>query len=303
MATQIQIVNRALSRLGIKKQLTALTGTTVEEEQATLFWAPTVENLLESFDHWGFAHRLSELSTFPVTASTVLQTGTGTGTVAVGPSGTTGTMDVVLVIGFNGVAKTVKASINGGLTYGTAGVSPFPTTCDLATLGVTLPTGALVSLVTTGAASTWVAADTYAFTVSDGTRDDWGYQFSMPPDCLKIHGLIDDSRQVAAEDRTAFSHGVVAGSQIIWMDVEKPTIKYTAKLSAATDAPLYPPLFADAVAWTLAAEMALPLKVDARIAAGLAVQAARAVDRAQVACKSSNQEDQIPDGALVSARG
>jgi len=69
VATQLEIVNKALARLGIKKPLTALTDDRAEATQASNFWTPTVKELLELFD-WPWAAKYAVLSESTTALST-----------------------------------------------------------------------------------------------------------------------------------------------------------------------------------------------------------------------------------------
>lgn len=147
----------------------------------------------------------------------------------------------------------------------------------------------------------------------------WGYVYRYPTDCLQARAISDDSgvrsstwnaQQFLSWDQWAAtiprrqSWQVMGdtsepGSRIIITDIPEAFLWYTVDVEQVNQ---FTPLFVSALAWRLAAELAGPLKADARLRDSAEQQ--YVFVRSQAAANSMNEEtpDPAPDSPSILAR-
>jgi len=148
--------------------------------------------------------------------------------------------------------------------------------------------------------------------LASSTRANWDYVYDLPADFLRALNIDPGDRlaRVTRDLRSPFEIGYdVNGTR-----TDKRTLACDVVPEAATaprlvyvrdddDPDKWPPHFLDAVAWRLAAEVAMPLSVDAgraRLAFDLAGSALREAAAVEM---SGRQEDPPPESELISVRG
>lgn len=129
--------------------------------------------------------------------------------------------------------------------------------------------------------------------------DHWEYQYRYPSDCLFLRALlIDGVRNPRHDQRIEFEIGADDTGRVIWTDQSEAVALYTRVMDTTT---FYDPLFVSALAWGLAARIAMPLAVDARLSQMAGQQYSMAVQRAAAAAFNEGFQAQ-PESALVAVR-
>lgn len=308
-SAQIDIVNRALAQLGIKKLLTTINDAgRVEADMARLFWAECVETLLQSFP-WPFARRFATPLVQVVAAYDTTRWGFSyalpTDALAIRSIWTGGrtprsdervpfALELATFLTLGTVAKvagsggtTAQNILVTGLPVGDAGQA-FVLTCDdhgVYTLTVDGVATALdAPLCEDGSSTVLSDGTTIAVLLKGADVDGDAYSWAT---------TLHTAEEVLRCDLEPSS---VSGS-------ESPVAEYTARLSAAAAAVNFPPLFAKALSLVLAAELAMPLSVKGDLADRVQRNAALYLQTARAESRRGEQEDSAPDGALAAARG
>lgn len=133
-------------------------------------------------------------------------------------------------------------------------------------------------------------------------RTDWACVYRMPTDCLRARYLVQPGvRNPPAEVRPPFQlEADEAGErQLLLTDLEEAELVYTVRHTYVVG---WPPLFVSALAWRLAAELALGLRKDARVAAALMAQYERELAEAAAHAANEGQKDADPRPSSIRAR-
>lgn len=150
-------------------------------------------------------------------------------------------------------------------------------------------------------------------------RDGWAYIYGLPAGCLQerkiwpvldnpdLQDLYGDSvsitglRNPRADQRIPFAveKSSLTEGRVVLCDLPSPVLFYTADV---TDPVLYPTLFVDAFSWWLSRSLALPLTGKVALADRAWKLAMLAIQEAQAAAMSGQQEDQPPECELIATR-
>lgn len=139
--------------------------------------------------------------------------------------------------------------------------------------------------------------------LSGVARTDWRFVFALPPDCLAPrHVVLPGVRNPAPADRHPFQVEAndAGDGQVLLCDVEAPELVYTL---AVTDPTRWPPTFCNALALALAAQLALAIPKDARLASLLQQAAGTMAARAGAQAANARQADPEPTPDHILARG
>lgn len=155
-------------------------------------------------------------------------------------------------------------------------------------------------------AEDWRFATAFQALALSGTAPGrWRYQYAMPADCLKAHGIVDprciapDAVNPATFPPVRFERGLGldgGGAQVpaIWTDEAGAVLKYTAQVE---NPGLWEAAFITALSWELAAEIAVPITGNAALQQAMFVGFQQSVAAARNA--SANQgvltSDAVPD--------
>jgi hypothetical protein len=112
-----------------------------------------------------------------------------------------------------------------------------------------------------------------------GTNSQWAYEYPVPTDCARVRGLIDATRLPTQylpnrrmfDCRIAFAQGysLVYACTAVWTNLSTAILEYTTNSVPIAS---WPPALRSAVVWRLAAELAMPILRDAKIAQVLGQQ-------------------------------
>jgi hypothetical protein len=136
------------------------------------------------------------------------------------------------------------------------------------------------------------------------TNDDpppaWDYRYALPADCVAAREIEDNLRVRAAADRIPFdkSYSSVNGPTLV-TDLADAVLWYTANVANTV---YFPPRFAYALSWYLAADIAMPLSKDARLAESMRQ---RAIVEGRIAATHDaiqGQDDPPPPTSYENAR-
>ena len=140
-----------------------------------------------------------------------------------------------------------------------------------------------------------------ALALSTETRDEWGYTYRLPADCVTPRFIDPGQRGVPADGRIPFETELddSGAGTLLLTDQTNAVLVYTARILA----PLrWSSHFADAVAWELAAQLALALPAKPGVGLEMGKKAATALQAAIALDLRGNTEDPPPDSALIRAR-
>ena len=131
-------------------------------------------------------------------------------------------------------------------------------------------------------------------------REDWGYTYQLPSDCLIVRHIWSGSRTPDASARVPFELELDADSygRVLLTDMASAQIVYTKRLTTAVN---FPPLFVDALAWRLASELAMTVANRPDLAVRAAQAAELAFSRATASALNETSELQ-PESEFITAR-
>lgn len=125
----------------------------------------------------------------------------------------------------------------------------------------------------------------------------FAYKYSYPSDCLKIHGIGEGATTVPPRiPYRVLSDGVATA---IYTDLEDAEITYTMRV---TDTTLFDPMFSSALAYRLAAEIAVPLSVNARIVEQCRADYYQIVSTAAAHSMNESRVDEDLDSEFITVR-
>jgi hypothetical protein len=217
--TKTSLSNIALSKVGTET-IASITDNTPTANLCALFFEPTANEILRSHP-WNWATGLAPLSAYSITASVSVTTTTATATVS--------THGLIV-----GQTITVSGAANANVN-GTWKVATVPTVNTFTFTLLASATGTYASV-----------------TVVPSPVIDWGFQYLLPADFLK---MVTFNSFAASDAKTEYE---IIG-QYLYSDQSLAQIKYVKK---GVDPSLYDSLFADLLTLKLAAKLVRPLKGD-----------------------------------------
>lgn len=134
--------------------------------------------------------------------------------------------------------------------------------------------------------------------IEEDPTTEWAFSYGYPNDCAKFRRILSGSRNDSRAGRVPYR--IVNGA--IYADQEDAVAEYT---KAETDIGLWPPDFILALSWLLSANVApslaglagLKMRSDALLVYGSMLDTARAN------AANEEQPEDLPDSAIVQARG
>lgn len=98
---------------------------------------------------------------------------------------------------------------------------------------------------------------------TDTAPTNWGYVYAYPTDCHRALFLtVPGTRQPIINQQFPWEVASDGTSRVIYTDISSAELVYTAKV---TDTTQFDPLFVSALAYYLAAEICMPLAINANI--------------------------------------
>lgn len=137
--------------------------------------------------------------------------------------------------------------------------------------------------------------------LSTEERDEWGYVYALPSDCLQPQYLWNGARNATRDQLIPFTTELndAGTNQLLMTDLVDAVLVYTKLL---TNPAQWGPAFGKAVAWALAAELALVLPVKPEVAIRVGQQAPLWLERAAALDEAGKQDDPAADPDLIRAR-
>lgn len=126
----------------------------------------------------------------------------------------------------------------------------------------------------------WAQRQDVLAEVENTRTAEWDHAYQVPTNCLRIHWVNDaaTARDLMALNRDPDTDREILG-QTLYSNVPTASTRYT---TLVTDATMYPMAFQNALAASLAANMAMPLTENGRLAAQAMDMAERLIERAIV---------------------
>jgi len=128
--------------------------------------------------------------------------------------------------------------------------------------------------------------------------DEWAYSYRYPVDCLMVYRLVNGVVPVTTP--IAFELRQDATGRLIMTDLEDAIVEATFAYDNTGE---WTNKFALAVAAKLAEYIAIPLRVDASLAAMVRDKSAELLNRAQAASEVEGRNRALPASKYVTARG
>jgi len=132
--------------------------------------------------------------------------------------------------------------------------------------------------------------------LSTEVRDEWGYAYALPTDCLQPQFIWNGVRNPNRAQLTPFTTELndAGTNQLLLTDQVDATLVYTKLVENPAQ---WSPNFGKAVAWALAIELALVHPVKPEVAARIAAMAPIRMERAAAIDDAGKQDDepQIPE--------
>jgi hypothetical protein len=135
--------------------------------------------------------------------------------------------------------------------------------------------------------------------VATDPNDDWAFSYRMPVGCLVARRVVS-GLGTAEPDPVPYDLGQDDQGILIYTDAEDAVLEGTF---VQIDPSRYSSLFADALAWMLAAEIAMPLSVDASKRGEAVNQSAVALKAARGVANQNRRMRPQPASLFVSTRG
>lgn len=135
--------------------------------------------------------------------------------------------------------------------------------------------------------------------VAEDPTDEWGFSYRYPADCLRARRFVSALGD-ADHTRQPYDISSDASGRLILCDVEDAVLLYTARIA---DPVLFPEDFVSLLAWKLAAEIAIPLTREMRMAANAADQYRLSLARAIAANRNEVMHRAPAKGAFITERG
>jgi len=137
------------------------------------------------------------------------------------------------------------------------------------------------------------------------TLDGWAAVYKVPATCIKAIKFFTGYRTEAHDDRAPFELGMSddGSTNVILCDLgnssTQPILHFRIDVTDPTKFPYY---FDDAFSWEIADLLAMPLRVDEKIAKLTKLRAAMALESALADQRSERYEDEEPDAEHIRAR-
>ncbi len=148
----------------------------------------------------------------------------------------------------------------------------------------------------------WPFARKRQLLAEEGTPPpEWGYQYLLPSDCIRVRAVADNLRVRSFDAMTKYQieNDGTGQKRVILMDLNPATLIYTMR---AKNVVLYPPPFVRALSWQLAAEIARPLDRGESVITQCLEIAEQLVGRAAAAAYNENTNDGQPDSDFFTSR-
>lgn len=259
MTSEVDIAKLALSHLGDRYDLTALTDSTPEAEQINLVFDSVRDNLLREHP-WKFAVRNIHPTALDDDSVVTISGATQANPVVVTTTSSHGLSDgdTVFISGVVGMTEL------NGLGYTVANKTG--TTFELQDTTPTDVDGTSYGAYTSGG------------TVYEGkVPGNWSYMFTYPSDCLKVLDVVNPMGE--DYDPLFFDVGLnSAFTKVLMCNEEEPEFRYIYRV---TDPTLFGASFSEALAVKIAARVCVALTGDSRFMSSLVSLSGMMVEEAK----------------------
>lgn len=137
--------------------------------------------------------------------------------------------------------------------------------------------------------------------LSTEERDEWGFAYVLPTDCLQPQFLWSGVRNPTRSQQIPFTTELndAGTGQLLLTDLAEATLVYTKLVENPAQ---WSPNFGKAVAWALAIELALVHPVKPEVASRIANMAPIRMERAAALDEAGRQDDEPQDPELIRVR-
>jgi|LauGreDrversion4_2_1035121.scaffolds.fasta_scaffold00190_7 hypothetical protein len=148
----------------------------------------------------------------------------------------------------------------------------------------------------------WNFANTrVALSEAGDAPTNWEYMYVYPSDCLKARAIVPPGlRAPRSDQRIPFETGYYNGQRVIYSNLDQAELIYTKRIEDPT---IFDPMFASALSYLIAAEIAMPLAVQPKVAEQARSAYMMVASSAAASNLTESTEQSAPDSEFIAIRG